>query len=104
MNCIKIERVHRVGNKNQSTCRTMIAKFTSYKTEESILKEARNQKPQDIWIYEDFSKATVKIIVRKGTRTSIVYDKIYKQGLSLVYLIITKFHEYGYIKDGGFNK
>ena len=42
----------------------MIAKFTSYKTEESILKEARNQKPQDIWIYEDFSKATVKIIVR----------------------------------------
>lgn len=50
MNCIKIERVHRVGNKNQSTCRTMIAKFTSYKTEESILKEARNQKPQDIWI------------------------------------------------------
>ena len=71
----------------------MIAKFTSCKTEESILKEARNQKPQDIWIYEDFSKATVKIIVGKGTRTSIVYDKIYKRGLSLVYLLITKFHE-----------
>ena len=26
-----------------------------------ILKEARNQKPKGIWIYEDFSKEAVKI-------------------------------------------
>ena len=70
MNCIKIERVHRVENKNQSTGRTIVAKFTSYKTEESMLKEARNRKHKDIWIYEDFSKATFKIIVGKGKRIS----------------------------------
>ena len=61
MNNIKIERPHRIGTNTQSTCRTIIAKFTSYKTKERILKEARNQKPKDIWIYEDFSKKTVKI-------------------------------------------
>ena len=50
MNNIKIERAHRIGTNTQSTCRTIIAKFTSYKTKERILKEARNQKPKDIWM------------------------------------------------------
>ena len=46
MNNIKIERAHRIGTNTQSTCRTIIAKFTSYKTKERILKEARNPKPK----------------------------------------------------------
>ena len=61
MNNIKIERSHRTGTNTQSTCRLITAKFTSYKTKEGILKETRNQKPKDIWIYEDFSKETVKM-------------------------------------------
>ena len=46
MNNIKIERAHRIETNTQSTCRTIIAKFTSYKTKERILKEARNPKPK----------------------------------------------------------
>ena len=87
MNNIKIERAHRIGTNTQSTCRTIIAKFTSYKTKERILKEARNQKPKDIWIYEDFSKETVKIrkelwekvreLRSQNKYAILVYDKIY---------------------------
>ena len=45
MNNIKIERAYRIGTNTQSTCRTIIAKFTSYKTKEGILKpEIKNLK------------------------------------------------------------
>ena len=87
MNNIKIERAHRTGTNTQSTCRTIIAKFTSYKTKERILKEHRNQKPKDIEIYEDFSKETVKIrkelwekvreLRSQNKYAILVYDKIY---------------------------
>ena len=87
MNNMKIEGAHRTGTNTQSTCRTIIAKFTSYKTKERILKEAKNQKPKDIWIYEDFSKETVKIrkelwervreLRSKNKYAILVYDKIY---------------------------
>ena len=87
MNNIKIERAHRIGTNTQSTCRTITAKFTSYKTKERILKEARNQKPKDIWIYEDFSKEAVKIrkklwekvreLHSQSKYAILVYDKIY---------------------------
>ena len=87
MNNIKIERAHRIGTNTQSKCRTIIAIFTSYKTKERILKEARNQKPKDIWIYEDFSKETVKIkkelwdkvreLRSQNKYGLLVYDKIY---------------------------
>ena len=87
MNNIKIERAHRIGTNTQSTCRTIIAKFTSYKTKERILKEARNPKPKDIWIYEDFSKETVKTrkelwkkvreLRSQNKYAILVYDKIY---------------------------
>ena len=86
MNNIKIERARRIGTNTQSTCRTIIAEFTSYKTKERILKEARNQKPKDIWIYEDFSKETVKIrkelcvkvreLRSQNKYAILVYDKI----------------------------
>ena len=92
MNNIKIERAHRIGTNTQSTCRTIIAKFTIYnylQTRECILKEARNQKPKDIWIYEDFSKETVKIrkelwekvreLRSQNKYVILVYDKIYKR-------------------------
>ena len=86
MNNIKIQRAHRIRTNTQSTCRTIIAKFTSYKTKR-ILKEAKNQKPKDIWIYEDFSKETVKIrkelwekvreLCSQNKYAILVYDKIY---------------------------
>ena len=87
MNNIKIERARRIRTNTQSTCRTIIAKFTSYKTKERIFKEARNQKPKDIWIYEDFSKETVKIrkelwekvreLRSQNKYAILVYDKVY---------------------------
>ena len=84
---IEIERAHRVGNKNQSSCRTIVAKLSKYKTKERILTLARKKKPQGIRIYEDFSKATVEIrkenwekvkeLRSQGRYAVLVYDKIY---------------------------
>ena len=34
---IEFERAHRVGDKNQSSCRTIVAKLSKYKTKEHIL-------------------------------------------------------------------
>ena len=84
---IETERAHRVGNKNQSSCRTIVAKLSKYKTKERILTLARKKKPQGIRIYEDFSKATVEIrkenwekvkeLRSQGRYAVLVYDKIY---------------------------
>ena len=58
---VELERAHRVGDKNHSSCRTIVAKLSKYKTKERILTQARKKKPLGIRIYEDFSKATVQI-------------------------------------------
>ena len=88
MNNIKIERAHRIGTNTQSTCKTIIGKFTSYKTKERILKEARNQKPKKTFRYmKIFQKKTVKIrkelwekireLRSQNKYAILVYDKIY---------------------------
>ena len=41
---IKLERVHRTGEKREDTSRTIVAKLSSYKTKEMILKSARKLK------------------------------------------------------------
>ena len=38
---IKIERAHRTGERKEDTSRTIVAKFSSYKTKELILKNVR---------------------------------------------------------------
>ena len=58
---VKIERAHRVGDKKRSSCRTIVAKLSSFKMKERILAEAKKRKPKGIQIYEDFLKATVEI-------------------------------------------
>ena len=82
-----IERAHRVGHPNSSNKRTIVAKFASYKTKEHILMEAKKLKGTNIFIYEDFSKDTMKIrkekweqikILRKqGKFATLIYDRIY---------------------------
>ena len=84
---VELERAHRVGDKNQSSCRTIVAKLSKYKTKERILTQARKKKPLGIRIYEDFSKATVQIrkenwekvkdLRSKGRYAVLRYDKIY---------------------------
>ena len=86
---IEFERVHRVGDKNLSSCRTIVVKLSKYKTKEHILTKVRKKKPQGIRIYEDFSKATVQIrkenwkkvkdLRSKGKYAVLVYDKIYTE-------------------------
>ena len=85
----EFKRAHRVGDKNQSSCRTIVAKLSKYKTKEYILTKVRKKKPQGIRIYEDFSKATVQIrkenwkkvkdLRSKGKDPVLVYDKIYTE-------------------------
>ena len=57
---IKIERGHRAGDKKRSSCRTTVAKLSSFKIKECILTEPKKRKHKGIQIYKDFSKATVK--------------------------------------------
>ena len=58
---LKIERAHCVGDINRSSCRTIVAKLSSFNVEERILTEAKKRKPRVIQVYEDCPKATVKI-------------------------------------------
>ena len=84
---VELERAHPVGDKNQSSCRTIVAKLSKYKTKECILTQARKKKPLGIRIYEVFSKATVQIrkenwekvkdLRSQGRYAVLVYDKIY---------------------------
>ena len=83
---IKIERVHRTGEK-KDTSRTIAAKFSSCKTKETILKNARKLKDTGYHINEDFSKETVEIKkenwkkvkdLRKNDKYAIlVYDQVF---------------------------
>ena len=41
---IKIERAHRTGEKIEDTSKTIVAKFSSHKTKEMILKNTRKLK------------------------------------------------------------
>ena len=72
---IEFERAHRVGDKNQSSCRTIVAKLSKYKTKEHIFTKVRKKKPQGIRIYEDFSKATVQIRKENWKQASAQYLK-----------------------------
>ena len=58
---IQIERAHRVGEKERGTERPIVAKCSSCKGEQNVLNEARHQKIEDIYVYEEFSKATMAI-------------------------------------------
>ena len=58
---IKSKRAHRTGERKEDTSRTIVAKFSSYKTKELILKNARQLKDTGYYINEDFSRETVEI-------------------------------------------
>ena len=60
-----IERAHRVGKSNASTqngkpkTRTIVAKFSSWKQKEKILKIAREKRLDGLFFYPDFSQRTL---------------------------------------------
>ena len=86
---IEIERAHRVGAKEEGKNRTIVVKFSSYKGKQRVLNEARRQRREDVYVYEDFSKATVairkenwekvKTLRQQGKYAVLVYDKIYSR-------------------------
>ena len=89
VNKIQIERANRVGAKETDKDKTIVAKFGSCKGKQRVLNETRCQEIEDIYVYEDFSKATVGIIKKdrekvKGLRQHgkyaiLVYDEIYSR-------------------------
>ena len=89
VNKTQIERAHRAGAKEAGEDRTIVAEFSSCKGKQRILNEARCQKREDIYVYEDFSKATVtirkenwekvKALRQQGKYTILVYEKIYSR-------------------------
>ena len=54
--------------KKEDMSRTIVAKFSSYKTKETTLKNARKLKDTGYYINEDFSKETVEIRKKNGRR------------------------------------
>ena len=84
---IKIERAHRTGERREDTSRTIVAKFSSYKTKELILKNVRKWKDTVYYINENFSKETVEIrkenwkkvkaLRSNGKYAILVYDKVF---------------------------
>ena len=78
---IEFERVHRVGDKNRSSCRTIVAKLSKYKTKEHILTKVRKKKPRGIRIYEDlqskkFTKQQYKYAKKIGKKSKILGPKV----------------------------
>ena len=58
---VNIERAHRVGNTSNTSPRTVVAKFSSFKGKQLVLSAAKKLKGQNIYINEDFSKETMDI-------------------------------------------
>ena len=89
MNKFQIERAHRVGAKEGGKDRTIVAKFSSYKGQQRVLNEVKRQKKEEIYVYEDFSKATeairkenwekVNALRQQGKYAILVYYKIYSR-------------------------
>ena len=87
---VNIERAHRVGSTSNTSPRTVVPKFSSFKGKQLVLSATKKLKGQNIYINEDFSKETIDI--RKEKRKSVkslrsqgkyaisVYDKIVVKG------------------------
>ena len=60
---IDIDRCHRMGKfqKNKSKPRTIVCKFLRSKDKHKILLNAKNLQDTGIFIYEDFSEATMEL-------------------------------------------
>ena len=58
---IKIERAHRTGERKEDMSRTIVTKFSSYKTKKLILKSSRNLNDTGYHINENVSEETVEI-------------------------------------------
>ena len=89
VNKIQIEIFHRVAAKGSGKDITIVAKFSSYKGKQRVLNEARCQKRKGIYVYENFSKATMPIrkenckkvtaLKPQGKYAILVYDKFYSR-------------------------
>ena len=84
------ERAHRVGSTSNTSPRTVVAKFSSFKGKQLVLSAAKKLKVQNIYINEDFSKETmdirkeqwksVKSLRSQRKYVILVYDKIVVKG------------------------
>ncbi|XP_065675869.1 uncharacterized protein LOC136092077 [Hydra vulgaris] len=82
---ITIERAHRV-EKFENKPRTIICKLLNWKEKESVLARARNLKGKNIFINEDFSEETMRIIKElfaqakmhrsQGKYAKVVYNRL----------------------------
>ena len=89
VNKFQIERAHRVGAKEGGKDRTIVAKFSSYEGQQRVLNEVKRQKKEQIYVYEDFSKATegirkenwekINALRQQGKYATLVYYKIYSR-------------------------
>ena len=62
------ERAHCAGANEGGKDRTIVVKLSSYKGRQRVLTEARCQKREDIYVHEDFSKATSRQLGKKTGR------------------------------------
>jgi hypothetical protein len=83
---VDIERAHRVGKKEETKTRTIVAKILHYKDKIKVLHSSNRLKGTGIYINEDFSYETtvirkklveeMKIHRKNGKYSSINYDKL----------------------------
>ena len=60
------KNVHIESERKKNTSRTIVARFSSYKVKETILKNTRKLKDMGYYINEDFPKETVEIRRKMG--------------------------------------
>ena len=86
LNNIRVETAHQVGAKDAGKDKTIFVKFCSHKVKQRVLNEARRQKREDIYVYENFSMAIkkehwkkIKALRQHDKYAVLVYDKIYSR-------------------------
>ena len=83
---VNIERAHRVDNTSNTSPRTVVAKFSSFKGKQLVLSATKKLKGQNIYFNKDFSKErmdirkdkwkSVKSFRSQGKYAILVYEKI----------------------------
>ena len=105
---IKIERAHRTGERKEDMSRTIVTKFSSYKTKKLILKSSRNLNDTGYHINENVSEETVEIrkenwkkfkeLRKNGKYAILVYEKVlWGEKRSSIYIFNLRKHSLNWL-------
>ena len=87
---MNFERVHRIGQRSDRKCRTIVAKFASFEDREYVRKQWKTLQGTKFFVTEQFPQEIIskrrrlipklKEYKKEGKRAWISYDTLYVEG------------------------